>query len=115
MRILTLIVAQYWSVFPGLRVVIEQRQTLNLQRYPDGVAHLHLANMRKRKPKTLKRKTLNSRQHSGGVAHPEPANMRKRRRKARINGSKALRRALHICAIVAGSDELLKAPPHASG
>ena len=73
-----------WSVFPGLRVVMEQRQTLNSRRYPDGVAHLHLANMRKR------------------------------RRKARINGSKALRRTLHICAIVAGSDELLNAPPHAS-
>ena len=73
-----------WSVFPGLRVVMEQRQTLNSRRYPDGVAHLHLANMRKR------------------------------RRKARINGSKALRRTLHICAIVAGSDELLNAPSHAS-
>ena len=72
-------------MFPGLRIVMEQRQTLNSRRYPDG------------------------------VAHPHPANMRKRERKARINGSKALRRALHICAIVAGSDELLERDPHASG
>ena len=98
-----------WSVFPGLRVVIEQRQTLNLQRYPDGVAHLHLAKMRKRI-----RRTLNSRPHPDGVAHPHPGNMRKGRRKARINGSKAIRRALHICAIVAGSDELLEGGPKAS-
>ena len=71
-------------MFPGLRVMMEQRQTLNSRRYPDGVAHLHLVNMRTR------------------------------RRKDRINGSKALRRTLHICAIVVGTDELLNAPPRAS-
>ena len=74
-----------WSVFPGLRVVMEQRHTLNSERYPDGVAHLRLVNMRKEK------------------------------RQRRIKGSKALRRVLHICAVVAGSDKLLEGDPHASG
>ena len=74
-----------WSVFPGLRVVMEQRHTLNSERYPDGVAHLRLVNMRTGK------------------------------RQRRIKGSKALRRVLHICAVVAGSDKLLEKDPKGSG